>query len=176
MRVSLPSSSMSGAVIDVEMSTTTTMSTPFSRSGRTDRATGRAVGSIAFLTELDKEFMIEKAPPQEDLLSGKIGIDVVMRALDHDSGIPADLASFGFARKGAETLPGAHFPDTAFGQSAEPILDPTVRLAPMGLLVVAVDEVTEPGVRLRFGLRPMKVIQGFVGFLDRPKWPLDLAF
>ncbi len=141
-----------------------------------DRATGRAIGPIALLAELDEQLMIEQPPPQHDLLPGRIGIHFVVSPLNRDSPIATDLAPLGLTGKGTEPLPGAHLPDTVGGQPVKPVLQAAVRFVSVGFLVVAVDEVAEPGVRLGLRLRAMEMVQCLVGLLDGSEGPFDLAF
>src|SRR5262249_46998346 len=66
----------------------------------------RAVAAL--LASLDPKLLIEQAPPDHDSFAGEFGIDFVDNTGDAQAAVNADQASFGLARKGAETLPGAH--------------------------------------------------------------------
>jgi len=71
-----------------------------------DRSAGRTVGAEPPVVPLDEEVGVEKAPPEQHVLTGEIGVDLVMRAADRDPCIRPDLAALRLARKGRVAFPG----------------------------------------------------------------------
>nr|QPG01985.1 hypothetical protein WM98B_00132 [Acinetobacter nosocomialis] len=135
------------------------------------------VRSEALPLEFGIEFVIEQAPEQHHGFAGHVGLHLVSRAVDGDTGIDTDLAPLGFAGEAAELLPGAHLAQALGWQVGQPVLDPRMRFGTMLLGVVGAHQVTQqPLVGLGLGFRLMEVIQRLVSLLHRAEWSLHLAF
>jgi hypothetical protein len=102
------------------------------------------VGAVAAFAVLHIELIVEDTPPEHDRLTGEVGIDLVLRALDRHPGVRPDLAPLRLAREGAEAIPGAHRLDAAVGEVAQPIFHARMRLGTVRLVVVMQQVVHEP--------------------------------
>ena len=60
------------------------------------------------VTMLDIQLVVEDAPPEYYRFAGEIRVDFVIDPGHRHPGVTADLAPFGFTRKGAEALPTAY--------------------------------------------------------------------
>ena len=90
---------------------------------------------------LDKELVVEHAPPQDDRLPDQLFVHLIPYALDGDLGIGPDVTALGLPGKGAEPLPGTHLADSGGGEVGEPILESGMRFRAVGLLIVPEQEV-----------------------------------
>lgn len=102
-----------------------------------DRTAHRAVGAVALLAEFHEQLLPEQAQPEDDLFAGQLRVDLSVGAGDGNARIASHLAPLGLAGEGAEPLPGADRAQTPLGQTRQPVLDAAVRLAAVGLVVVA---------------------------------------
>ena len=141
-----------------------------------NRSTHAAVRSILPPLMLDEDLVIEQTPPEDHLLPDGLLVHLIPGAVDRYLGIGADGAALGFSGDGAESLPDAHLADPCGGEIGEPILDSGMRLRAVRLLVIAEQEVHQPGIRLLLVLGRMKVIERLVALFDRSERPLHFAF
>ena len=140
------------------------------------RAPRWLVWAEAPAVELDKQLLVEQAPPERHRLPGQLGLDFVGRALDRDGRVAGDAAALRLARKSAEPLARAHRAHAVGRQAPEPVLDPAVRLAAMVAVVVDDQRAAQPKVGFRLVLRFVEMVQHLVHLLDGAERPLDLAF
>ena len=95
----------------------------------------------------------------------KSGVDFVIDPGNRHPGVTADLAPFGFARKGAEALPTAYHSYAGWGQILKPVFHARMRLGAMLHSVVTGQKVHEPGIGFLLILWHVKVVEGFVHLL-----------
>ena len=141
-----------------------------------DRPAARPVGPETALAMLDKEVLVEQAPPEHDRLAGKLRVDLVDHALDRDPGVAADLAPFRLAGK-AQNRSQAHIaPEPALGQAGEPILAARAAGRAMWLGVVVQQVAPQPEVGLRLGLGLVEMVEGLVRLFTVRKARSTLPF
>ena len=125
---------------------------------------------------LNVELIVVKAEPDYHRFASQIRIDFVPHASDADPGVDAHLAALGFAGKGAKPLPTAHVAEPLGRQLLQPVLHARMRLCAVRHIVIAEQEIAEPGIGLVLGLRFVEVIQGFLHFFHGPKRAFHFPF
>src|SRR5258708_14025842 len=93
----------------------------------------------------DIQLVVENAPPEYDRFAGEVRVDFVIDPGHRHPGLTADLASFGFARKGAEALPTACRSYTGCGQILKPVFHARMRTGSMLHRLVTGREARGPG-------------------------------
>ena len=134
------------------------------------------VRSILAPLTLDEELVIEQAPPQNHLLPDQLFLDLIPGAVDRYLGIGPTVRRSGSRAKVQNRSQLHIWRIPVGGEIGEPILHPGMRLRAVGLLVIAQQEVDQPGIGFLFVLGRMKVIERLVDLFDGPKRPLHFAF